>query len=382
MEALNQLGHGTLDPDARVGSLSIAEQQIVEIARALAIGCRVLILDEPTSSLTRQDLENLFSLLRRLRSQGHAIVYISHFLEEVKEICDTYTVLRDGQTAGSGRIIEITIDAMVRRMIGRQVDQLYPRSPRRKGEVLLDVSGLSGPVKPRGASIALHRGEIVGIAGLIGAGRTEFLRSIFGLAPVTEGTVRVALGTGPASPTRRWAQGAGYLSEDRGREGVALPLSITQNILMNLRNDVNRLGLYRPSVHRDRAAEWIRRLSIRTSGPDQTLSALSGGNQQKVALARLLHEDVDILLLDEPTRGIDVASKFQIYDLLDRLASGEGGRKPRGILLVSSYFPELLGICDRIAVMSRGHLGEARPTESWSAQALMLEAFGQGNTAP
>jgi ribose transport system ATP-binding protein len=265
-------------------------------------------------------------------------------------------------------------------MIGRQVDQLYHRSPRQKGEVLLEVSGLSGAVKPRGASIALCRGEIVGIAGLVGAGRTEFLRSIFGLAPVVDGTIRVALATGPASPARRWAQGAGYLSEDRSHEGIALPLSITQNILMNLRKDVNPLGLYRPSAHRERASEWIRRLSIRTSGPDQPLSALSGGNQQKVALARLLHEDVDVLLLDEPTRGIDVASKFQIYDLLDRLAGGQGGRAPRAILLVSSYFPELLGICDRIAVMCRGRLGEARPTETWSAQALMLEAFGQGIT--
>jgi ribose transport system ATP-binding protein len=225
-----------------------------------------------------------------------------------------------------------------------------------------------------------HRGEIFGIAGLIGAGRTEFLRSLFGLAPVVNGVVRVGLYTGPASPAQRWAQGAGYLSEDRGKEGLALSLSITENILMNLRRDVNALGLYRPAAHRERAAGWIRTLSIRSSGPSQALKSLSGGNQQKVALARLLHEDVDILLLDEPTRGIDVASKSQIYDLLNRLASGEGGKPPKGILLVSSYLPELMGICDRIAVMSRGRLGQARPATSWTAQALMLEAFGQGTT--
>jgi ribose transport system ATP-binding protein len=379
-EALAQLGHEDILPTARVGALSIAAQQIVEIARALAIGCRVLILDEPTSSLTQQDIVKLFSLLRRLRSQGHAIVYISHFLEEVTEIADTYTVLRDGQVSGNGPISNVTIDELVRLMIGRQVDQLYPRSHRTPGSVLLDVSALSGPVKPQEASLTLHRGEIFGIAGLIGAGRTEFLRSLFGLAPVVNGVVRVGLYTGPASPAQRWAQGAGYLSEDRGKEGLALSLSITENILMNLRRDVNALGLYRPAAHRERAAGWIRTLSIRSTGPTQSLKSLSGGNQQKVALARLLHEDVDILLLDEPTRGIDVASKSQIYDLLNRLASGEGGKPPKGILLVSSYLPELMGICDRIAVMSRGRLGQARPATSWTAQALMLEAFGQGTT--
>jgi ribose transport system ATP-binding protein len=379
-EALDQLGHEDILPTARVGALSIAEQQIVEIARALAIGCRVLILDEPTSSLTQQDITKLFSLLRRLRSQGHAIVYISHFLEEVTEIADTYTVLRDGQASGNGPISSVTIDELVRLMIGRQVDQLYPRSHRTPGSVLLDVSGLSGPVKPQEASLTLHRGEIFGIAGLIGAGRTEFLRSLFGLAPVASGVVRIGVYTGPASPARRWAQGAGYLSEDRGKEGLALSLSITENILMNLRRDVNALGFYRPAAHRERAAGWIRTLSIRSIGPSQTLKSLSGGNQQKVALARLLHEDVDILLLDEPTRGIDVASKSQIYELLNRLASGEGGKPPKGILLVSSYLPELMGICDRIAVMSRGRLGQARPATSWTAQALMLEAFGQGTT--
>jgi ribose transport system ATP-binding protein len=379
--ALAQLGHENLSPTALTGSLSLAEQQVVEIARALAIGCRVLILDEPTSSLTQQDITRLFGLLRRLREQGHAIVYISHFLEEVTEIADTYTVLRDGQSVGSGAIRDVTVDELIRMMIGRKVDQLYPRSRRTQGDVLLEIKDLSGVHKPRGAGLVLRRGEIVGIAGLVGSGRTEFLRTIFGLDPVREGTIRVGMYTGPATPARRWAQGAGYVSEDRGREGLALSLTITENILMNLRKDVGAFGIFRPATHRSRAQEWINKLSIRSTGPDQPLRALSGGNQQKVAIARLLHEDVDVLLLDEPTRGIDVASKSQLYELLDRLATGNPAenRQPRGILMVSSYLPELLGICDRIAVMSRGTLGPARPHLEWSAQKLMLEAFGQGS---
>lgn len=378
--ALAQLGHETLSPAATTGSLSLAEQQIVEIARALAIGCKVLILDEPTSSLTQQDITRLFTLLRRLREQGHAIVYISHFLEEVTEIADTYTVLRDGQSVGNGAIRDVTADELIRLMIGRKVDQLYPRSRREKGIPLLEVQNLSGVRKPTGAGLTLHRGEIVGIAGLVGSGRTEFLRAIFGLDPVREGTIRVGLHTGPASPSRRWAQGAGYLSEDRGKEGLALSLTITENILMNLRNDTGRWGFYRPSDHLTRARKWIDGLSIRATGPQQPVRALSGGNQQKVAIARLLHEDVDVLLLDEPSRGIDVASKSQLYELLDNLATGNPAekREPRGILMISSYLPELLGVCDRIAVMSRGKLGQALPHQEWTAQKLMLEAFGQG----
>jgi ribose transport system ATP-binding protein len=188
--------------------------------------------------------------------------------------------------------------------------------------------------------------------------------------------VRIGVYSGPASPAERWRQGAGYLSEDRGHEGLAVSLTITENILMNLRKDTTALGLYSPASHRLRAAAMIQQLGIRSTGPDQRVIFLSGGNQQKVALARLLHENVDVLLLDEPTRGIDVASKSQIYELLDRLATVSPAK---GILLVSSYLPELIGVCDRIAVMSRGTLGKARPTGDWTAQSLLMEAFGQGS---
>jgi ribose transport system ATP-binding protein len=375
--ALEQLGHGAIDPRRRVDTLSIAERQIVEIARALAIGCRVLVLDEPTSTLGAGDIERLFELIAHLKRQAIAVVYISHFIEEVKRIADTFTVLRDGRTVGGGSTRDYSIDAIVALMIGRRLEQGYPRSPRTPGEVLLEVRKLSGIPRPLTADLVLRRGEILGIAGLVGAGRTELLRAIFGLLPIRRGEIRSGVYVGPASPARRWRQGIGFLSEDRGSEGLATRLSIEENILMNLGRDAGPLGILNVRRLRKRATHWMTTLGIRGRGPDQRIEELSGGNQQKVALARLLHEDVDLLLLDEPTRGIDVSSKFQIYDLIDRLASGGGQARPRAILIVSSYLPELLGICDRIAVMHRGRLGKSRPREAWDEHALMLEATGQ-----
>ncbi len=379
-EALDQLGHADIDPERLVRTLPVAARQIVEIARALATGCRVLVLDEPTSSLTQQDTGRLFGVIERLRSQGHAVVYISHFIEEVKQISDRFTVLRDGQVAGSGRTDDVTVEDIVRLMVGREIGQMYPRSSRTPGDILLEVQDLAGRGKPACASFALRRGEILGIAGLVGAGRTELLRAIFGLAPIVDGSVRLGTFLGPASPVRRWMQGAGLLSEDRSGEGLATALDVTSNIIMNLRRDAGPLGFISPARLESIARRWIDTLGIRARSARQPLHALSGGNQQKVALARLLHQDVDVLLLDEPTRGIDVASKSQIYELMDRLAAGDpqAGVKPKAILIVSSYFPELLGMCDRIAVMRRGELGPARPADEFDPHTLMLEATGQG----
>ena len=382
VEALEQLGHGEISPDSIVNSLPIANRQVVEIARALAIGCRVLVLDEPTSSLSLSDIERLFNVVGRLKDQGHAIVYISHFIEEVQRVADRFTVLRDGKTVGGGSTAESDVHDIIALMIGRNVDELYPRSSRTIGEPLLDVTALAGSPKPDEATFTLHRGEILGIAGLVGAGRTELLRTIFGLAPVRSGQIRIGLHSGAASPVKRWEQGAGILSEDRAREGLALSLPITQNIMMNLRRDAGRFGFVAPSRLAAESLELIKRLDIRCAGPRQRVGSLSGGNQQKIALARLLHEDVDILLLDEPTRGIDVGSKSQIYHLMDQLAAGDehAGLKAKGIVMVSSYFPELLGICDRIAVMCRGRLGIPAPVNEWNPQRLLLAATGQGGT--
>lgn len=379
MEAIKEFDNPELTPDARVGKLSVGSQQLVEIARALAIGCRVLVLDEPTSSLTEQDVRRLFELIGRLKQQGKAIVYISHFIEEVKRVADRVTVLRDGKVVGTSDVDAITTDEIIALMVGRQVKELYPRSARQPGEVVLEIEDLAGPEKPESASLQLRRGEILGIAGLVGAGRTELLRSLFGLQAVRKGTIRLGIYTGPASPVRRWMQGAGILSEDRKEEGLALSLSVADNVTLSKLRGLGPLGLIFPSRQDKATRRWIQKLGIRCGGPRVPVSSLSGGNQQRVALARLLQHDVDVLLLDEPTRGIDVAAKAMIYRLIDDLATGSvtEGRPAKAILMVSSYLPELLGVCDRVAVMCRGRLGPTHRIDEVDEHKLMLEATGQ-----
>jgi ribose transport system ATP-binding protein len=358
-----------------VGQLSVAEQQLVEIARAVAVGSKVLVLDEPTSSLTRPDVARLFDLVRRLRAQGHGIIYISHFLEEVSTVTDRYTVLRDGRSVGGGDTASASHDQIISLMVGRSVEDLYPRSRRTPGKPLLEIRDLTGRSgKPLSASLTLHQGEVVGIAGLVGSGRTELLRALFGLDRVLRGEVQIAAysGTGEtfssavgASPARRWNQGIGLVSEDRKTEGLALNLSITDNLTLT------RLA---PIVHPARldaeARQWASRMGVRHRDVRQNVGDLSGGNQQKVALARLLHHNAEILLLDEPTRGIDVGAKAEIYRVIDELAQAG-----KSVLMVSSYLPELLGTCDRIAVMNRGRLGAARAVDEIDEHKVMAEAI-------
>jgi ribose transport system ATP-binding protein len=365
--ALAELGHSDISPDTIAAGLSPAAQQLVEIARARAIGCRLLVLDEPTSSLTDDDVRTLFELIRRLKDQGVAIVYISHFIEEVKAVSDRFVVLRDGRNAGEGCTADTSSAAIVALMVGRSVDDLYPRGSRTRGQTLLALDA----VVPGDATLTLHRGEVVGIAGLLGAGRTRLVRTIFGLEPVKGGRIRVASHSGRARPHERWQQGLGMLSEDRVGEGLARGLSIADNATLSHLAPLGPRGLVLPSRQRAAAETWIERLAIRCTGAPQTVAELSGGNQQKVALARLLHHDVDVLILDEPTKGIDVGSRAQIYQLIDELVI-----RQKAVLLVSSYFPELLGVCDRIAVMSRGRLGPARDVSEWNEHSLLMHASG------
>jgi ribose transport system ATP-binding protein len=369
LRALEELHHPHIRPEAVAGTLPIAAQQIVEIGRAVAVGCRVLVLDEPTSSLSQADAEALFELVARLRQQGHAVVYITHFIEEAKRVADRFTVLRDGRTVGGGAMADVTVGEVVDLMVGRRVEQLYPRSARVRGEPLLRVFDLAGQGgRPERASFTLHRGEVLGIAGLVGAGRTELLRALAGLDPIASGQVKLGVYSGlDATPGQRWAQGMALVSENRKEEGLALNLSVADNLTLSKMPAVVRPSARRPAVER-----WIERLGVRCQGAEQPIGELSGGNQQKVAIARLLHHGVDVLLLDEPTRGIDVASKAQIYDLIDALVARE--RPAKAVVMVSSYLPELLGVCDRIAVMCRGRLGPARAAGEWTEQALVREA--------
>ncbi|MBC7186931.1 MAG: sugar ABC transporter ATP-binding protein [Calditrichaeota bacterium] len=376
VQALSHFGGQSIPPDVPVSRLTVNAKQLVEIARALAVGCKVLILDEPTSSLSRDETDRLFAILRSLKERGLSIVYISHFLEEVQQIADRLTVLRDGMAVGTYPLSAVTTEQIVRMMVGREVDELYPHSPRTRGELVLEVRALSGRQKPIHASFELYRGEVVGIAGLIGAGRTELLRVIFGLDPVRSGEVRVGVYCGPASPVERWAQGVGFLSEDRKEEGLVPHFGVAENLLLSKLGQSRALSVTTPRARRMQAEAIIRTLGIRCNSPDQRVVHLSGGNQQKVALGRLLAHDVDVLLLDEPTKGVDVAAKATIYQIIDGLATGRlspDGR-PKAVLLVSSYLPELMGICDRIAVMHRGRLGPALAVEELDEHRLMHAA--------
>ncbi len=372
-EALAELDHAEIDPAARVADLTIGERQIVELTRALIDDARVVVLDEPTSSLSAADTERLFAVVDRLRDRGKAVIYISHFLDEVTHLGDRYTVLRDGRHVATGAIADTTIDAIIEQMVGRRIDALFPPADRPAGEPLLDVAGLSGAIRPRDASLVLHRGEVLGIAGLVGAGRSELLRAIYGLDAVRAGTIAVD-GAAPdrgAPPPVRIAQGVGMLSEDRKGEGLATELSIEDNLTLSRLDRHARRGWLSRKTQRGAAREWSERLGVKCRDVTQPIGDLSGGNQQKVALGRLLHQGADVLLLDEPTRGVDVGSKAEIYARIDRLA-----RDGAGVLLVSSYLPELLGLADRIAVAHRGRLGAARPRDAWTEATVMADATG------
>lgn len=375
--ALRQLGHPDIRPDVRVRDLSVGAQQLVEVARALVTQARIIVMDEPTSSLPREDTLALFDLIRRLARQDVSIIYISHFLEEVREIAERFTVLRDGEVVGTGAVADTPTERIIEMMVGRNLSEMFPRVPHEPGEPVLELHRLSGPGAPREVDLSLRRGEILGLFGLIGAGRSELVRSVFGLRPVTSGTVTIARPGLPAAidsgalPDRRLNQGIGMVSEDRKDEGLALPMSIADNITLSYLKSVSCCRLLSLQRQRQAARRWIDQLEIRAQGPNQAVWSLSGGNQQKVAIARLLHQSADILLLDEPTRGIDVGAKIQIYRLMGELAAAG-----KAILFVSSYLPELMGICDRIGVMSRGRLADIRPIRQWTEQEIMSVAVG------
>jgi ribose transport system ATP-binding protein len=344
-----------ISPVERTSVLSVADQQLVEIARALVRGssARLLVLDEPTSSLGQDDANRLFARIRALAEGGLAVILVTHFLSDVRDHADRYTVLRDGKVCGEGDPRTTPMETIVHAMIGRELAPSIEAHRAPPGEKLLEVAGVAGASKPSQASFVVRRGEILGIAGLVGSGRTELLRAVVGLDPIRAGSVHVSA-----------ARGVGLLSEDRGGEGLMLERSIGDNVALTS----GGAFLVSPRAVAANATRWIERLAIRAFGADQRAGELSGGNQQKVQIARLLREDYDVLLVDEPTRGIDVASRAQVLALLRELADGG-----KGLVLVSSQLDELLATCDRIAVLKRGTLGEFRPTSDWTEPSLLLE---------
>ncbi len=373
VSALEQLHQSHLPLDAPVHQLPIAQQQMVEIARALIGSPRVLIMDEPTSSLSKEDTKVLFKVILRLRDRGVSIIYISHFLEECLELATHYTVLRDGESVGTGRMKREALPEIMRLMVGRELNEIYPHTPHAIGAPLLEVTQLKGVKKPLNVSFKLRSGEILGIAGIVGAGRTETLRALFGLDPQIGGDVKLRGICCNRLPPRAWLQRrVGYLSENRKEEGLMLHRNIGDNLFLSNYRPCISGGFIKQRRQESLAARWISLLGIKARHPSQNLHELSGGNQQKVALGRLLHHDAEILLLDEPTRGIDVGSKSQIYKTMGELAA-----KGKSVVFISSYLPELLGVCDTIGVMCRGTLSALRPASEWTEQDIVAAAIGQ-----
>jgi ribose transport system ATP-binding protein len=364
-----------ISPRRPLGELAIGQQQMVEIAKALSVNARILIMDEPTSSLTQHEAEQLFRTIKDLRSKGVSVVYISHRLGEVRRVADRVVVLRDGRNAGELAREQIDHDRMVKLMVGRDVSQFYVRLPHQPGEPLLEVRDLVVAAHPRHRlTFSVRAGEIVGVAGLVGAGRTELLRTLFGIDPPLGGTVRVAgkplqLNSPAAAIRARLA----LVPEDRKQQALILEMAVRENIsLAGLRANQRRAGFLNRARERQDADQMISKLGIRGTGPDQIVQYLSGGNQQKVVLGKWLPLEPRVLLLDEPTRGIDVGAKQEIYRLMEQLA-----RDGVAILFVSSELEEILGMSDRTLVMHEGRITGELPRDQISEEAVMQLATGR-----
>ena len=362
-----------VDPAARTGSLPVSQQQMVEIARALAHEARVVVMDEPTSSLTPNEVALLFTVIRRLTALGIAVVYVSHKLDEVFEIADTVTVLRDGRHISTKSVSEQTSDTLIQDMIGRRIDNLFPRKRGAAGtKVALSVEGLSTAKKLKDVTFEARAGEVLGFFGLMGAGRTELAKAIVGYDPITSGAITVD--GQPLTPhdTRTGVRlGIGLLTEDRKTEGLMGELPVYQNASLASLGSFARMGFVDKAKERKAVQEYVDRFRIKTPSLTQKIKNLSGGNQQKVLISRWLMRGLKVIVVDEPTRGIDVGAKSEIFALIDRLA-GEG----LAVVLMSSEMPELLGLADRIAVMCEGRITATMSRDEATQEKILNAAIG------
>jgi len=344
-----------VDPGALAGNLSVSQVQLMEIARAISFDARIVIMDEPTSSLSEYEVQRLFGLISDLRAKGVAVIYISHKLEEVMAISDEVSIMRDGRMIGTWPTASLTIRQVITRMVGRDLTDRYPGRHTEMGEVLLEVDALTSPMPDsfRDISFRLHRGEVLGIGGLVGAQRTELVEAIFGLRTIASGTIRVnGREQTIRSPIDAKRLGMALLTEDRRDSGVVPTRSVFENVILaHLPRYSNRIGIVDTGRARTDAKRILGRLRVRTPSLQTPVTSLSGGNQQKVLFSRWLLADPEILILDEPTRGIDVGAKFEIYTIINELAA-----QGKGIIMISSELPELIGESDRIVVMCRGRL--------------------------
>jgi len=373
VEVMARLGF-RVDPHARLDSLSVAQRQMVEISGALSRNARLVVLDEPSAVLGGAELEKLFDIIRQLAAEGVSFIYISHRLDEVFAICDRVTVLRDGVAVATCEVSEIEPGDLIRMMVGRRLEDIYPARMRRGGPEVLAVRGLSRPGVLDDIDLDIREGEILGICGMAGSGRTELLRALVGADPASCRSFRLRGREGrPAGPRAAIAAGIVLLPEDRKTEGCFLPQGVAFNITVSRLAALRRAGFLSEAVERTIAEGLVRRLGIRTPGLGARIADLSGGNQQKCLIARSLHARASILLIDEPTRGVDVGAKREIYQLLATLADSGGA-----VVIVSSELPEILGICDRILVMRDGRIAGRFERAEASEEVLLRKAVGSG----
>ena len=366
-----------LDPERPVRGLSIADQQIVEIAKALSFDARVLIMDEPTAALSGAEVDRLFAVVRALREEGAAILFISHRLEEVFAICDTVTVMRDGAVVHDAPIADLTPDEVVRRMVGRELSTLFPKHDAQVGDAVLSVHRLTREGVFFDVSFEVRAGEIVALAGLVGAGRSEVARAIFGVDKPDAGHAEVEGRRLPAGrPLAAMRAGVGFVPEDRRQQGLVMDLSIARNATMTRTASLARFGLVRRAAEHELAREWAARLQLKFHRIDDPAGFLSGGNQQKVVLAKWLATEPRVLIVDEPTRGIDVGTKAEVHRLLGELA-GRG----IAVLMISSELPEVLGMADRVLVMHEGRLVDELSRAEADEESVIRAATGQGRAA-
>jgi rhamnose transport system ATP-binding protein len=361
-----------LDPDQPARGLSIADQQLVEIAKALSFDARVLIMDEPTAALTGSEVARLFGVVRTLREEGAAILFISHRLEEVFALCQRVTTLRDGAWIASEPVEDLSEDDLIRRMVGRDLDELYPKTPAEVGEVALSVRRLTREGVFTDVSFEVRSGEIVGLAGLVGAGRSEVARAVFGVDRWDGGEVEVAgKPLKPGAPSLAMAAGLALVPEDRRAQGLVMGMSIERNIGLTGLRATSRAGVMNRGSERSRAVDWAVRLQVKYARLADVVGTLSGGNQQKVVLAKWLATTPTVLIVDEPTRGIDVGTKAEVHRLLSQLA-GQGV----AVLMISSDLPEILGMADRVLVMHEGRIAAEIPRAEATEQSVVAAATG------
>ncbi|MEV0612503.1 sugar ABC transporter ATP-binding protein [Nonomuraea sp. NPDC050404] len=366
-----------LDPDRPARGLSIADQQLVEIAKALAFDARILIMDEPTAALSGVEVDRLFSVVASLRESGAAVLFISHRFDEIFALCRRVTVMRDGRWVSTGPADELTVDELVRRMVGREVSSMYPKKEAATGETRLEVRGLTRHGVFADVGFTVRGGEIVALAGLVGAGRSEVARAVFGIDRYDAGEVLLdGVRLPPGDTGRAIAAGLALVPEDRRQQGLVMELSVERNATLTRRWSLSRLGLLFGGGERAAAREWSERLQVKTARLTDPVSTLSGGNQQKVVLAKWLSTEPRVLIVDEPTRGIDVGTKAEVHRLLSELA-GQGV----AVLMISSELPEVLGMADRVLVMHEGRLVADIPRAEAGEEPVMLAATGQGGAA-